>query len=264
MRRPEELLANCFVDHPDDIDLEVIAFKEGLEVRDEALDGCEASLVGYGNKGIIKVAPGVSPERRRFSIAHEVGHWERHRGQSFSCRVEERALDKAVRSKEREADDYAAELMMPVNLFTEAIRSIKTRVSLGLISDLGKTFRASFPAAAIRYAELSGEPVVLVFTGVGTNRRWSSKSKRVPEHLWLAGQLDSDSFASDLRAAAPDTKRQGKMPAEVWFDCIQEDKYELEEFSLRAQEGIYTLLYLSDEGLLQERMSAKRNWRAEE
>ena len=42
MRRPEELLAKCFVDHPDDIDLEVIAHVEGLEVRDEPLTGCEA------------------------------------------------------------------------------------------------------------------------------------------------------------------------------------------------------------------------------
>lgn len=264
MRRPEELLANSFVDHPDDIDLEVIAFQEGLEVRDEQLAGCEASLVGYGKKGIITVAPGVSPERRRFSIAHEVGHWEQHRGQSFSCRVEERALDKAAKSKEREADDYASQLMMPANLFKEAIKNSKASISLGLITDLAKTFKASFPAAAIRYAELAGEPVVLVFTGVGNNRRWSARSKRVPEHLWIARGLEADSFASDLRSAAHNTKRQGKMPAEVWFDGVPEDRYALHEYSVRMQEGIYTLLYLTDEGLIKERMSSKRQWKMDE
>lgn len=260
MRLPEELLAQCFVDCPDDIDLEVIAFQGGLEVRDEPLVGCEASLVGYGDKGIITVAPGVSVERRRFSIAHEIGHWEQHRGQSFSCRIEERALDKASKSKEREADDYASSLMMPANLFKEAIASHKGGVSLALISDLGEMFRASFPAAAIRYVELSGEPVVLVFNGVGTARWWSSRSRRVPEHRWLKRKLDPDTYAHDLLTANVAAKRQGKMPAEVWFDGIPEDRYNLMEYSVRQQEGVYTLLYLTDEGLLEERLSGKRAW----
>lgn len=262
MRRPEELLAKCFVDSPDDIDLEMIAFQEGLDVRDEPLVGCEASLVGYGGKGIITVAPGVSLERRRFSIAHEVGHWEQHRGQSFSCRIEERALDKAAKSKEREADDYASSLMMPANLFKEAIASGKGGISLALISGLGATFKASFPAAAIRYVELSGEPVVLIFNGVGRSSRWwSSRSKRVPEHLWVKRELESDSFACDLVAENVTTKRQGKMPAEVWFDGIAEDRYNLLEYSVRLQEGVYTLLHLADEALLEERLSAKRAWK---
>ena len=116
MRRPEELLRSALVDSPDDIDLEVIAFDAGLQVRDRELTGCEATLIGYRDKGIITVTTGISPERRRFSIAHEIGHWEQHRGQSFACRIEERALDKVAKGKEREADDYASSLMMPTGL----------------------------------------------------------------------------------------------------------------------------------------------------
>lgn len=261
MRRPEELLDKCLVDCPEDIDLEVIAFQADLQVRDEPLLEGEASLVGYGRKGIITVAPGVSIERRRFSIAHEIGHWEQHRGQSFSCRIEERALDKAAKSKEREADDYASSLMMPTNLFKEAIASCRGGISLALISNLCATFEASFPATAIRYVELSGEPVVLVFQGAGSNRRWSCRSKYVPEHLWIKRELDSDTFAYDLLTASVSTKRHGKMPPEVWFDGIAEDRYDnLMEFSVRLQDGVYTLLHLTDEALLEERLSAKRAW----
>ncbi len=263
MRRPDELLARSFVDHPDDIDLDVIAFQEGLQIKDKPLVGCEANLVGFGDKGIITVAPGVPVERRRFSIAHEIGHWEQHRGRSFSCRVEERALDKAARSTEREADDYASLLLMPANLFKEAIASKKGDVSLALINELGSIFRTSFPAAAIRYVELSGEPVVLVFNGTDERKRWwSSRSKRVPEHHWLVPKLDPDTFAHDLYSTAPGTKRQGKMPAELWFDGLAEDKYELVELSVRSQEGVYSLLHLVDEDLLTERLSAKRSWMA--
>ena len=61
MRRPEELIRLALVESPDDIDLEVIAFDAGLEVRDRALVGCEATLIGYGDKGIVTVTTGVSP-----------------------------------------------------------------------------------------------------------------------------------------------------------------------------------------------------------
>lgn len=264
MRRPEELLERCLVDTPEDIDLEVIAYEAGLKVVDKPLTGCEASLVGIGDKGIVTVTTGVAPVRRRFSIAHEIGHWEQHRGQSFSCRIEERALDKAARSKEREADDYAASLMMPTNLFKEAIASSKAGVSLASVSELATIFNASFPAAAIRFVELSGEPVVLVFNGVRNGRWWHSRSKRVPEHLYLQRQLDPDSFASDLANAANPTKKFGKMPAEAWFASIKEDRFELQEHSIRFPEGVYTILHLTDEELIEERMSAKRSWRDRE
>jgi hypothetical protein len=264
MRRPEDLLARCYVDSPDDIDLEVIAFEAGLQVRDRAMTGCEASLVGVGNRGIVTVTTGISPERRRFSIAHEIGHWEQHHGQSFSCRVEERALDKAEKSKEREADDYASSLMMPTNMFKEAIKARKSGVSLALISDLGAAFKVSFPAAAIRFAELSGEPVVLIFNGAGDGRWWSARSRRVPEHLWLKRQVDGDSYASDLLQAGASTKKQGKMPAELWFESVPEDRFDVQEHSIRFSEGVYTLLHLTDEELLEERMSAKRAWRDRE
>lgn len=88
------------------------------------------------------VIAGVSPERRRFSIAHEVGQWEQRRGQSFACRDEERALDKAAKTKERDADDYASSLMMPTDLFKDAIRSSKGGVAMPAISALAATFKA--------------------------------------------------------------------------------------------------------------------------
>ncbi len=266
MRRAEDLLRLAFVDSPDDIDLEVIAFEAGLEVRDRALMGCEATLLGYGDRGIVTVATGVSPERRRFSIAHEVGHWEQHRGQSFVCRVEERALDKAAKTKEREADDYASSLMMPTDLFREAMRSTKGGVAIATINALATTFKASFPAAAIRYVELAGEPAVLVFNGTDehSGRWWPSRSKRATGHLWPRRGLDEDSYASDLVSAPSGTKRSGKMPAEVWFESVQSDRFEVQEHSIRLAEGVYTLLHLTDEEMLVERMSAKRAWRNEE
>lgn len=81
----------------------------------------------------------------------------------------------------------------------------------------------------------------------------------MPGHLWLKRQVDGDSYASDLLQAAADTKKQGKMPAELWFESVPEDRYVVQEHSIRLAEGVYTLLHLTDEELLEERMSAKRS-----
>ena len=150
-----------------------------------------------------------------------------------------------------------------ISASTKGIRSSKGGVAIPAINALAAMFKASFPAAAIRYVELSGEPVVLIFNGTDANkdRWWSSRSKRVPEHLWLSRDLDDDSFASDLLSAPATTKCVGKMPAEAWFESVDHDRYEVQEHSVRFPEGIYTVLHLTDEELLAERMSAKRAWR---
>ena len=60
------------------------------------------------------------PERRRFTIAHEIGHWELHADEvsgSFICRrsdVSEATRPKSAEQiREREANGFAAELLMP-------------------------------------------------------------------------------------------------------------------------------------------------------
>ncbi len=58
-----------------------------------------------------------SPERRRFTLAHELGHWvcqylEGVEAARF-CRAEEVGLDATAKALEREANVFAAELLMP-------------------------------------------------------------------------------------------------------------------------------------------------------
>jgi hypothetical protein len=60
------------------------------------------------------------PPRRRFTVAHEVGHWELHArpgGQDFWCRPADvsEVEDPGRRAEEREANRFAAELLMPAD-----------------------------------------------------------------------------------------------------------------------------------------------------
>jgi Zn-dependent peptidase ImmA (M78 family) len=70
----ERLLHDLGITEPKEIDLEAIAFHAGARVRRQPLDGCEARIVGHGDRAIITVNARSSYRRNRFSIAHELGH----------------------------------------------------------------------------------------------------------------------------------------------------------------------------------------------
>lgn len=56
LSKAERRLLDLVEDHdPSEIDLEAIAWDEGVEVRYEFLDGCEARLIGIANKAIVTI-----------------------------------------------------------------------------------------------------------------------------------------------------------------------------------------------------------------
>lgn len=108
----ERLLKSLGVTEPREIDLEDIAFDQGAEVRYCNLHGCEADILGYRDSAIISIDQNRSHRRKRFSIAHELGHWHYHRGKKLQCRVEE-YQPKHKQFAERTANGYAASLLLP-------------------------------------------------------------------------------------------------------------------------------------------------------
>jgi Zn-dependent peptidase ImmA (M78 family) len=68
-----------------------------------------------------------SPQRRRFTLAHELGHWIcqclEGTAAPVYCRAEEVGLEPAVKVLEREANVFAAELLMPEDSVRRAWRN---------------------------------------------------------------------------------------------------------------------------------------------
>ena len=101
----------------DDLPVPVEAIAEdllGLYVEEVDLDGVSGLL--YPAERLIQVNANDVPARRRFTLAHEVGHWvcqvQEGRGAPLMCRAEDVAPD-TDRTLEREANIFAAELLMP-------------------------------------------------------------------------------------------------------------------------------------------------------
>jgi hypothetical protein len=104
----EAFLQELGITEPEEIDLEAITYDVGARVRIRPLCGCEAHILGCGGQAIITVKQVSSARRKRFSIAHELGHWRFHRGKTLVCHVDEyRPRD--AQSPEKVADSYAAE-----------------------------------------------------------------------------------------------------------------------------------------------------------
>jgi Zn-dependent peptidase ImmA (M78 family) len=86
----------------------------GLAIHEEELDGISGLL--YPEERQMYVNASDLPARRRFTIAHELGHWLcqclEGRGAPTMCRAQDVSPD-ADRTLEREANVFAAELLMP-------------------------------------------------------------------------------------------------------------------------------------------------------
>jgi hypothetical protein len=91
-----------------------------------------------------------SPARRRFTLAHEIGHWvcqvREGRGEPIHCRPEPGAP--ATEPREREANVFAAELLMPEDAVRRAVAGGAAP------ADLEALFGVSPPAMAWRLYNL--------------------------------------------------------------------------------------------------------------
>lgn len=88
----------------------------GLRVEEAELSGISGFL--YPAERLIFLNARETPQRRRFTLAHELGHWicQHLEGtrEPVYCRHEDvTAAEPPDRAREREANVFAAELLMP-------------------------------------------------------------------------------------------------------------------------------------------------------
>ena len=126
----ESTLQELGVTEPSEIDVEVVALYLGAKVKYRPLKSCEARIVGHTDRAIITVDTRATDRRKRFSVAHELGHWHHHRGQCLICRSTD--IDKPTSDDRRErrsnpelqADAYAADLLLPGYIFRPLVSDL--------------------------------------------------------------------------------------------------------------------------------------------
>lgn len=149
------------------IDVEAIARGEGIQVAVSKLEGGVSGFLHRdGDRILIGVNSDHKVTKRRFTIAHELGHYMLHLGgpevtfidkiPSSASLVKTRRPDQDVDLREMEANAFAAALLMPEPLVNKQILSYMERY--GSIEDIAwrmaKDFEVSEQAMTIRLIRL--------------------------------------------------------------------------------------------------------------
>lgn len=130
---------------------------DGFIIIDEKAD----SILGFPTNKIIGVNKKLSLEWKRFTIAHEIGHYILHyvdHSLNWGGLYARREHIKGKNKEENAADYFAACLLMPAQLFTEKFRQIQeahASMSKGEIADqLSRDFLVTQTMSIRRIDEL--------------------------------------------------------------------------------------------------------------
>lgn len=148
--------------HTVPVDVEAIAEAHGVSVVKQDLeDSVSGVLIIKDGRGIIGVNSSHHPNRQRFTIAHELGHYVLHpkAGTVFVDRsiifFRDSDSAKGVDHREMEANAFAAELLMPENEVMEQLDDQQIDAFDDLpVRRLAARFGVSAQALTIRLTKL--------------------------------------------------------------------------------------------------------------
>jgi hypothetical protein len=224
-RMAAALLARWGVEREKPVPVEELARARGLRVTDGPLDGALARLVRVGDGGSIRLSDRhAHAGQRRFSLAHELGHFElAHDHKIDLCEAADLASTDKLR--ELEANAFAAELLLPEAALRR--RCEVSPVTLDHVIALAEEYGTSPVATAIRFVELTSERAAAVLSQNG-RVRWAARSATfwpniargqrvlpwsVAHSFFVQGKLACDADMVDATAWIDGTRLHG--PAEI-------------------------------------------------
>lgn len=120
-----KILAENFILEPP-VDVYELARNYGVEIHEQDFPPEFANVSGFinieNNRPVMYINASDSPKRRKFTVAHELGHWVLHedkiRQDPQKTVLFRMALGAANKDPlEREANAFAAELLVPMEMF---------------------------------------------------------------------------------------------------------------------------------------------------
>lgn len=176
-RKAKEVLVEIGFDELKGLSNEEIVNGFGIIFISEPINNADGKIIRGKSRTIIKVNSNIPyPERIRFVVAHELGHFflhdklDLHSDTSTTLNWFD-VENKAKRSiQEYEANDFASELLMPEESFREFI--VGKRFDPSLIKDLSVRFGTSLTSVVYRLLDLDVVPLLVVFIIKGVVKYW--------------------------------------------------------------------------------------------
>ena len=181
-----ELLSEFGIDNIQDVDIRDLVYAKGIIFRESPLENYDGRIV-YGKRGkaLITVNSELKYEpRKRFTIAHELGHYMLGHNMKEVVHDNEASMEfYKSGSQETEANQFASELLIPTSIFLEYIEGEK--FSPQLMHDLAGEFKTSVTSIVYKYLDYGSHPIVVFYSYNNKVKYWkkSADYKRWPKDM---------------------------------------------------------------------------------
>ncbi len=205
--------------------------------------------IGYstaiGNKGF-----------ENFTVGHELGHYflDGHPEAIFASGDMHYSASGFVSNDkhEREADAFAAELLMPEKFFRDALnKSGSGFVAIQKLAELGQT---SLVATGIRFAKVTGDPVAVMLSS-GDKLEWCFLSKELTQcrgvfNLGKGAALPRNGATARFNRDVSRVERAEKLETHCslkdWFDDAPDIEFQEDVVGLGHYGKTLTVLFTED------------------
>ena len=211
-QKARRVLVETALERATPVPVEKIANALDVRIVDGELSGASAALIRVGDRARIRVSPrNTYPGQRRFTIAHELGHFVLGHSSALVCN-DEHSIASCDPVQEREADVFASEILMPEHAAGRYCEV--SPVNWSAVRRLADAFSTSIVASAIRFAELASERCAVVMSqrrqvrwAVASDTFWPEirRGQRlmpwsVADHYFADGAVSSECEAVDASA----------------------------------------------------------------
>ena len=229
-----------------------------VEPKGSTTPGVSGCLIRYGDTFGIQYADHIDSQGFiNFTVAHELGHYfiPGHpealiNGKNGMHKSKSGFISDDI--YEKQADNFAKELLMPEHLFKTAMNQPET--GLKAIEALAKICNTSLTATAIRYCLFSDDPVTIIMSeGKKVHwcfmseslrsihgMQWLKKGSNVPHHTHTAGYNEQkDNILNNVKDA-------GWSNLSEWFEDAPNIEMQEDILGLGTYGRTLTVLYTSE------------------
>jgi len=223
----QKLYEEFGLDSPKDFSIEDLIYARDIILKEQIISNADGRIVFGKSKTIISINSKIKFLcRRRFTLAHELGHFELHRNVNTHLDDTPLTLDYFTQgNQEFEANQFATELLMPKKEFVDY--TTKKSFSPDLLRNIADDFQTSITSSAFRYIELGQHPIFLFYCKDGKVIYWKSSNnyyRKVKDITKLSIPKDSVAmeFFNDGTIYSKENSTQ-EIFKSTWFETNQYD-----------------------------------------
>lgn len=232
---------------------------KALEIEIEEKDGgdrYEGCFFRYDSiRGILLNKSIKSETRKKFTLAHEIGHAEipTHTGSLYQCLSDDIEFSFKQKEQEKEANAFAAALLMPEDFVTSTIKD--NPIGLEPIKQIAERCQTSLVSSALRYIKYCPELALIMLSRNGKVKFYSLAkeltAKKIffltPDSSLIKGSSAYTLFNSQ-QIAHGHREEKGKISLNVWFQGQDYSKYDCYEhaISLPKYNSILSVAWLEE------------------